>query len=69
MHSCEHAPEKEQNFKGTCADKQVRLDKLKKAQKAKAKVTCEGEELKNAFNFKYLGSIFSADGTHVHDVK
>ena len=43
--------------------------KVKEAQKVKAKATCEGHELKNSFNFKYLGSIFSADGSHVHDVK
>ena len=30
---------------------------------------CEGFKLRNVFNFKYLGSIFSADGTHVHDVR
>lgn len=39
------------------------------AQKSKPKVTCEGEELKNVFKFKYLGSIFSADGEQRHDIK
>ena len=30
---------------------------------------CEGYELSNVFNFKYLGSVFSADDSHVHDVR
>ena len=38
-------------------------------QRRKEKVRCEGQELANVFNFKYLGSIFSADGNHTHDVK
>ena len=35
----------------------------------KATVMCEGHELKNVFTFKYLGSIFAADGSHYYDVK
>ena len=46
----------------------MRFEKLTEAQKAKAKVDCEGCKLKNVFNFKYLGSIFSADGEHKRDV-
>ena len=42
---------------------------LEEAQKQKATVACEGHKLKNVFTFKYLGSLFSADGTHTQDVK
>ena len=41
---------------------------MKKAQKTNPKVHCEGKNLKNVFLFKYLGSIFAADGSHEHDV-
>ena len=37
-------------------------------QKNKPVVTCENLKLKNIFKFKYLGSIFCADGEHIHDV-
>ena len=69
MKSCEWGPDKDQNFKGTCADKKVCLEKVKEAQKAKQRVKCEGNKLKNVFCFKYLGSTFSADGSHMQDVK
>ena len=62
-----HRPD-QQNFQGTCADRKVRKDKQELAQKAKPKVKCEQSELKNVLRFKYLGSIFSADGEHIHDV-
>ena len=65
---CHMTPD-QQNFKGTCADKKVKQNKLDQAQKSKAKVKCEHTELKNVFRFKYLGSIFAADGSTVHDVK
>ena len=39
---CEHGPEPQQNFKGTVADKQVKLNKMVASQKDKAKVLCEG---------------------------
>ena len=69
MRRCEHRPQAEQNFNGTCADKQVQLNKIIAAQQSKDNVKCEGHQLKNVFKFKYLGSIFAADGSHVHDVK
>ena len=69
LKSCRYVPEEDQNFKGTCADRKVQFDKLTSAQHDKASVTCEESKLKNVFNFKYLGSIFSADGSHYHDVK
>lgn len=30
---------------------------------------CEDNPLKNTFLFKYLGSVFAADGDHCHDIK
>ena len=69
MKSCKHSPAKEQQFQGTCADKQVKLDKIKSAQSTKTAVQCEGQNLINVFTFKYLGSIFAANGSHTHDVK
>ena len=37
--------------------------------KLKECITCEGSELKNTFRFKYLGSIFAADGDQRYDVR
>ena len=58
-----------QNFAGTCAEKAVRQIKLAKAQENKQSVQCEGAALKNTYAFKYLGSIFTADGSEERDVK
>ena len=68
MRWCGFKPD-EQNFAGTCAEKRVRQDKLAAAQKLKQRVLCEGVALANVYNFKYLGSIFSADGNEENDVK
>ena len=59
---------KPQKFTGTRADTKVKERKMADAQKLKPSVLCEGLKLKNIFNFKYLGSIFSADGEHMRDV-
>ena len=66
---CILKPEGEQRFAGTCAAKKVRKLKLEAAQKLKATVKCGDEPLKNTYLFKYLGSIFAADGDQKHDVK
>ena len=39
------------------------------AQKQEPEIKCEGKTLKNVFLFKYLGSMFAADGTHMQDVE
>ena len=65
---CHHRPT-QQNFVGTCADMKVQDNKMAEAQKRKLRVKCEGAELKNVSKFKYLGSIFAADGSQSHDVK
>ena len=38
-------------------------------QSLRASLKCEGEILENVYRFKYLGSVFSADSRHSHDVK
>ena len=67
-HKCPHRPDV-QSFAGTCADRKVREDKVEAAQALKAKVICEDRELKNVARFKYLGSIFSADGSQGFDLR
>ena len=42
---------------------------LEDAQHAHEHVECEGETLKNVYVFKYLGSMFTADGDQTRDVK
>ena len=71
MHSkyCIAKPETQQQFQGTCADRKVRHKKLEDAQATESRIKCEQFKLKNVFLFKYLGSVFAADGTHVHDVQ
>ena len=32
-------------------------------------ISCAGEELKNVFRFKYLGTIFTADANQQFDIK
>ena len=61
--------QEQQNFMGTLADKKVKRNKVEEAQKRKAAITCEGANLENVFQFKYLGSLFTADGDHKHDVE
>ena len=64
-----HKAEKPQSFKGSLADKAVQVKKLAKLQKQRPVVRCEGEELQNVFKFKYLGTIFAADGKHCYDIE
>ena len=66
---CIFRQDDEQNFSGTCADKKVKRMKVADAQKQEPTITCEGRPLKNVFLFKYLGSMFAADGTHTQDVE
>ena len=42
---------------------------MEEAQAQLPQVECAGDELVNAFYFKYLGSIFAADGDHKYDVR
>ena len=67
-HRCPHRPDT-QNFAGTCADRKVKADKVEEAQSLKPKIKCEERPLKNVARFKYLGSIFSADGSQSFDLR
>ena len=58
-----------QNFYGTKAKEAARVTKMVKAQVDKPAVKCEGNPLKNVFRFKYLGSIFAADGEQKYDIE
>ena len=68
LHSCRHKPTT-QTFVGTCADTEVRKKKFAEAQKAKRQAHCIGGIIHNVAIFKYLGSLFSADGNQLRDVK
>ena len=57
-----------QNFNGRKAEQAARTQKRKDQQKLRPKVKCESKALENIFLFKYLGSVFSADGSQEHDV-
>ena len=59
----------QQNFNGTKVEEAAKLAKIAAAQKQKPTIECEGKKLKNVFKFKYLGSIFAADGAQIHDIK
>ena len=61
--------ESKQNFKGSLADKAVRVSKLADQQALRPVIQCEGEDLENVFKFKYLGSVFAADGQQQYDIK
>ena len=59
----------EQTWRGSSADKDTRMQQHKDAQDAKEHVKCEDKELDNVWLFKYLGSLFRADGDQYTDVK
>lgn len=56
-------------FHGTTADKDTRAKMHAKAQAEKIHVYCEGNIIENIWRFKYLGSLFRADGSQMDDVK
>ena len=64
-----HKPEKEQVFKGRLADRAVQWDKLAKQQSNRPHVFCEGKQLDNVFKFRYLGTLFPADGDQCYDIE
>ena len=59
----------DQNFTGTVAEKKAKTTQLEENQKSREVVRCEQHNLKNVFKFKYLGSIFAADGSQEHDIQ
>ena len=64
-----HKAEKQQDFNKRLADKAVQVKKFIKLQKCRTTIKCEGVPLDNVFKFKYLGSLFAADGGELYDVK
>lgn len=62
------APNQEQSFNGRKTSEKVLELKLIAQQKSRGTVKCEDMKLQNTFQFKYLGSIFSADGEQKYDV-
>ena len=72
MRSCQFFQwEAPQCFDGTRAEQKVKENKLAQAQMDLDlnKVQCQGEDLLNTFIFKYLGSLFAADGNQMYDVR
>ena len=52
----------EQVYKGSLADKEVRMHKMEDQQDQRPTSYCENEDLENVFKFRYLGGVFAADG-------
>ena len=68
LKSCRYV-EEQQHFTDTLADRKVKRNKVEAAQANKPTVRCDGKKLENVFLFKYLGSTFTADGSHERDVE
>ena len=66
---CQMLPDKAQNFDGTRAARKVLEDKMVAAQSLLPQVNCESAKLENVFHFKYLGSMYAADGDQRYDVR
>ena len=47
----------------------MRERKTADQQSQRPKGYCEGKELENVFKFKYLGSVFAADGLQEYDIR
>lgn len=58
-----------QTFAGTVAQRLHAEEALDERQALEDIVLCEGEALKNSYKFKYLGSMFSADGKDEIDIR
>ena len=48
---------------------QIEKKKLTKAQVQEAVVCCQGKPLENVYSFRYLGSMFTANGQEDKDIK
>ena len=57
------------NLRGSAADRVTRVNMRKAAQDAKPHVKLGDKDLENVWVFKYLGSRFRADGSHIADIK
>ena len=58
-----------QNFNQRLADDAVKVNKMKIAQEKCKPVLCKNIKLENVFSFKYLGTLFTADGNQIFDIK
>ena len=58
-----------QDFRGRVAEARAAEKKLEEAQEELPQVSCEGIPLDNKLTFKYLGSMFGADGDQKFDVR
>jgi hypothetical protein len=65
---CYHNQHHTQDFKGRKAEREACTEKVKEAQQQRPDITCEGKALGNIFHFKYLGSMFTADGSQDKDL-
>lgn len=63
-------PADHQSFKGmhTCAERVTKDQKMRQEQDQKPKIMCEGVPIDNVAVFKYLGTLFSADGQQIRDI-
>ena len=57
-----------QIFKHRLADEAVKVAKMTAQQKLRPCIMCEDSPLENVFKFKYLGTIFAADGRQCYDI-
>ena len=54
---------------GTEAERKAKERQKENQQESRPIVLCDGEPLKNCYLFKYLGSMFAADGSDELDVR
>ena len=59
----------ERKWRGSTADKDTRIQMQKAAQEELEHVQCEGKDIDNVWLFRYLGSVFRADGDQTADIK
>mgnify|MGYP003334421392 CR=1 FL=1 len=64
-----HQKAKEKEKQRVQTKARAKEKKIPEVQDVMPKVKCEGIALANKFNFKYLGSIFGADGNQKYDVQ
>ena len=61
--------EKEQKYEGTVASVLHAEEEKAERQKQMERILCQHSKLKNCYQFKYLGSMFTADGTEDFDLR
>ena len=61
--------ERIQDFNNRLADKAATVNKMKAAQQRRRHVMCAEQAIDNVFTFKYLGTLFAADGRQHYDIK